>query len=136
MKLEFRKISRYVIFGLIFNIIAYALYSILTFTDKFGSESQRLVVSALILFPVMFLVNRKYVFASNNMLIEDFIRFTVIYLAAIIYGLVGLTISLIYISNPYLAQAVSSMLVLTSTFALNNYWSFRQQQREVSNSVS
>jgi putative flippase GtrA len=133
MKLEFLKVSRYVTFGLAFNILAYIIYSLLTFNELLGSERQRLVASALVLFPFVFFVNRKFVFKSNNRLWSDFARYSVIYLAAIFYGLVGLTISIMFISDPYLAQAVSSVFLLGITFLLNNLWSFQQVTQEVPN---
>jgi putative flippase GtrA len=133
MKIKSLTLSRYVVFGIIANVLGYLLYSGLTFTDLLSSERQRLVASALILFPFVFFVNRKYVFKSSNKPWSDFARYSVIYLAAIVYGLVGLTISLMFIFNPYLAQAVSSVAVLGTTFLLNNYWSFKQATREVPN---
>lgn len=124
------RLSRYAAFGLISNVLGYLLYSILTYLDLFGSERQRLVASALMIFPFVFFVNRQFVFQSNNKPLSDLTRYSVIYMAAIAYGLVGLSISLLFIANPYIAQAVSSVAVLATTFLLNNYWSFKSNPKD------
>jgi putative flippase GtrA len=126
VKLKTLTLSRYAVFGLISNALGYLLYSGLTYANLFDSERQRLVASALMIFPFVFFVNRQFVFKSSNKLLSDLSRYSVIYLAAIFYGLVGLSISLLFITNPYLAQAVSSVAVLGTTFLLNNYWSFKK----------
>ena len=123
-------LSRYVIFGLIFNILGFLIYSALTYGESLNSEKERFVASALLLFPFVFIVNRKIVFQSKNKLSKDLSRYIFIYLMAIIYGLTGLSISLLVFSNPYIAQAVSSIVVLALSFALNNFWSFRQNSTD------
>lgn len=118
------------IFGLIFNILGFLTYSALTYSESLNSEKERFVASALLLFPFVFIVNRKIVFQSRNKLSKDLARYIFIYLMAIVYGLTGLSISLLVFSNPYIAQAVSSIVVLALSFALNNFWSFRQNSQD------
>ena len=123
-------LSRYAIFGLIFNVLGYLIYSALTYSESLNSEKERFVVSALLLFPFVFIVNRRIVFQSRNKLLKDLSRYIFIYFMAIIYGLTGLSISLLVFTNPYIAQAVSSIVVLAASFAINNFWSFRQISRD------
>jgi putative flippase GtrA len=130
---SFFKLSQYAIVGIVFNILGYIMYSAFIYLNLLVSEQLSFIVSSLILFPFVFYANRKFVFHSKNKLRIDLYRYSIIYLAAITYGVVGLTTSLFFFSNPYVAQAVSSIIVLSATFALNNYWSFKQDNCDSTN---
>jgi putative flippase GtrA len=115
---------RYLVQGISLNALGYLFYSMLVYSQLLSSILLASVFSALALLPIAYLANRKLVFKSSNPMREEVLRYFLVYGASVVFNLVLLWTVSKAIPNPYLSQAISSGVVLVTTFLLNTLWTF------------
>ena len=116
--------KRYVATSLFVNFLGYATFCLTQFLLKPPAPVISFIISALLMLPISFLINRKWVFRSRDVVVLQFIKFSGTYLGAIASGALILTALYAVISNPYLAQLTSTLLVGGATFIIHSFWTF------------
>ncbi len=117
---------KYLAQGISLNALGYILYSVLVYFSVVESILVAALVSSLMLLPISFAANRKWVFESNNPMAGEVTRFFFVYAFSVALNLLLLWAVSIAVKNPFLAQAISSCVVVMTTFLLNNIWTFKK----------
>jgi len=85
------------------------------------------LVSATLVLPISFLINKKWVFQSVQVAKLEFMKFSATYFGAIASGVIALSLLYPAIPNPYVAQLTSAGLVGVSTFLIHSFWTFNSR---------
>ena len=119
--------ERYVATSLFVNFLGYATFCLIQFCLSPPAPIISFIISASLMLPISFLINRKWVFRSRNAVGLQFIRFSGTYLGAIASGALILTALYAVLPNPYLAQLTSTLLVGGATFIIHSFWTFESR---------
>jgi putative flippase GtrA len=121
-------LDRFIVASLFSNLAAFTLYSIFVSFPKMFTPQQAFIVSSLSALPISFILNRVWVFGSQNNLASEFARFLLGYLAALTAGVALLAFILDFIDNPYFAQLISMIILGTIAFMLHSLWTFQSRK--------
>ena len=127
MRSKFESTKRYLPTSLFVNFLAYVTFCLLQFFLNPTVPAISFLISALLVMPISFLLNRKWVFRSRDVAGLQFIKFSGTYLGAIASGALILTALYALLPNPYLAQLTSSLLVGGATFIIHSFWTFESR---------
>ncbi len=119
--------KRYLLAGLSTNLFAYLLFCMIQFSTNPTSPVFSFLVSASLVLPISFLINKKWVFQSAQVAKLEFMKFSATYFGAIALGLITLTFLYPAIPNPYFAQLTNVFLVGSSTFLMHSFWTFNSK---------
>jgi putative flippase GtrA len=124
MKSRIESSKRYLFAGLFTNLLGYLFFCLIQFYLRPNSPVVSFLISAIILLPISFLINRNWVFQSSEFVGPQVVKFSGTYFGAIASGVFILTLLQSSVPNPYLAQLTSAVLVGVSTFLIHSFWTF------------
>ena len=123
----FRLPSKYAVAGVLANVLAYSVFSAIIFFEIVTNTVLAYQLSAVLVLPISFYLNRVWVFESRNHKFLEFIKFACIYGLSIVAGTLVLSVLQRSIENPYGAQFISMVLIGGSTFLIHWLWTFRHK---------
>ena len=127
MRSKFESSKRYVPTSLFVNFFGYVTFCLIQFFLSPPAPVISFLISALLMLPISFLINRKWVFRSREVARLQFIKFSGTYSGAIASGALILTVLNAVLPNPYLAQLTSTLLVGGTTFIIHSFWTFESR---------
>ena len=120
-----KELFSYLVAGGLTTAINFIVYYILIYTGIEYKISNTAAFVASVLFA--FIVNKKYVFYSNNGVINEFIKFSLGRIAT--YSLdIGCMILLVEFLNTgeYMAKIWTNILVIAANYFVSKFWAFKQ----------
>lgn len=132
-RLRNRTAVRYAVAGFAINLAMYivfvALYQV---AAHLGAVCVSVAASVLVM-PLSFALNRRFVFGSRALLLPELRRFLTVYLTAMGVSVVILTVLLRALPTPVLVtQAIAITVLVTGTFLGHNLWTFAHLDRNAS----
>ena len=127
MRSRIESSKRFVPSSLFVNFFGYVTFCLIQFFLNPPAPVISFLISALLMLPISFQINRKWVFRSRDVVGLQFIKFSGTYLGAIASGVLILTVLQAVIPNPYLAQLTSALLVGGFTFIIHSFWTFESR---------
>lgn len=127
MRSKFESTKRYLPTSLFVNLLGYVTFCLIQFFLSPPAPVISFLISSLIILPISFLINRKWVFRSRDVAGLQFIKFSGTYFGAIASGALILTALYTVLPNPYLAQLTSTLLVGGATFIIHSFWTFESR---------
>jgi putative flippase GtrA len=127
MRSKFDSAKRYLPTSLFVNLLGYVTFCLIQFFLTPPAPVISSIISALLMLPISFLINRKWVFRSQDDVGVQFIKFSGTYLGSIASGVLILTAVYAMLPNPYLAQLTSTLLVGGATFIIHSFWTFESR---------
>lgn len=120
-----KELFSYLVAGGLTTAVNFVVYYILIYLGIEYKISNTAAFVASVIFA--FIVNKKYVFYSNNGFINEFIKFSLGRFAT--YALdIGCMILLVEFSNTgeYIAKIWTNILVIVANYFISKFWAFKQ----------
>lgn len=120
-----RELFSYLVAGGLTTAVNFIVYYLLIYVGIEYKISNTIAFFASVIFA--FIVNKKYVFYSNNGALNEFIKFSLGRIAT--YALdIGCMILLVEFFNTgeYMAKIWTNILVIVANYFISKFWAFKQ----------
>jgi putative flippase GtrA len=122
---------KFVIIGIYNTLFGYAVFAALHLALPHVNYMLVLIVSRELSVVSAFIAYRLFVFKVKGALVPDFVRFWMVYSGALIINLIALPFLVLIVGlNVLVAQAITVIFMVISTWIGHNHFSFRRLDSE------